>query len=48
MVEIIQIERDGIKQYPITKPEAVVDENGKTVLQLIEECSQNNYDDSKL
>lgn len=39
MAEIVKITKDGVIQYPITKPEAVIDENGKNVLQLIRENS---------
>ena len=37
MAEIVKIKKDGVIQYPITKPECVIDENGKNVLQLIKE-----------
>lgn len=37
MADIINITKDGVIQYPITKPECVIDENGKNVLQLIQE-----------
>lgn len=37
MADIINIMNDGVIQYPITKPECVIDENGKNVLQLIQE-----------
>jgi hypothetical protein len=31
MAEIVKIKKDGVTQYPITKPEAVIDEDGKTI-----------------
>ena len=37
MATIQKILKDGEVVYPITKPEAVIDENGKNVLQLIKE-----------
>ncbi len=38
MASIVKIkDSSGEVQYPITKPEAVIDENGKNVLQLIKE-----------
>ena len=45
MAEIVKITKDGVIQYPITKPEAVIDENGKNVLQLIRE-NGGSYDDT--
>lgn len=39
MAEIIQIERDGVIQYPITKPECVIDENGKNLKTQLTELS---------
>lgn len=49
MAEIVKITKDGVIQYPITKPEAVIDENGKNVLQLIRENGGGgggSYDDT--
>lgn len=38
MAEIINIKNEaGEVQYPVTKPECVIDENGKSVLTLIQE-----------
>ena len=37
MAKIVQVRDEGIEVYPITTPEAVIDENGKNVLQLIDE-----------
>ena len=47
MAEIVKIKKDGVIQYPITKPECVIDENGKNVLQLIREGSS-SYDDTEV
>lgn len=47
MAEIVKITKDGVIQYPITKPEAVIDENGKNVLQLIRE-NGGSYDDTDI
>lgn len=35
MADIIQIKQDGVDKYPITKPECVIDENGKTIQQMM-------------
>lgn len=49
MADIIKIMKDGVTQYPITKPECVIDENGKNVLQLIRENAGGDpYDDTEL
>lgn len=49
MADIIKIKKDGVVQYPITKPECVIDENGKNVLQLIRENAGGDpYDDTEL
>lgn len=49
MADIINIKKDGVTQYPITKPECVIDENGKNVLQLIREnAGGESYDDTEL
>lgn len=49
MADIIKIMKDGVVQYPITKPECVIDENGKNVLQLIRENAGGDpYDDTEL
>jgi hypothetical protein len=48
MAEIVKIKKDGVIQYPITKPECVIDENGKNVLQLIKEGGGGSYDDTKI
>lgn len=38
MATIVKIKgSDGEVQYPITKPEAVIDENGKNILEIIQE-----------
>lgn len=37
MAEIVKLKKDGVTQYPITKPECVIDENGKNVLDLLRE-----------
>ena len=47
MAEIVEIVKEGVIQYPITKPEAVIDEKGKNVLQLIKENSS-SYDDTEI
>lgn len=39
MAEVIQIEKDGVKQFPITIPEAIVDSNGNTVKTIIDSKS---------
>lgn len=44
MAEIVKITKDGVIQYPITKPEAVIDEKGKNVLQLIQENGGSSID----
>lgn len=44
--DIIKIKKKGRIKYPITKPEAVIDENGKNILQLIQVGS--GYDDTKI
>ena len=49
MAEIVKIKKDGVIQYPITKPECVIDENGKNVLQLIKENGGgSSYDDTEV
>lgn len=50
MAYIINIKNEaGEVQYPVTKPECVIDENGKNVLQLIRENSGGeSYDDTEL
>lgn len=50
MAEIINIKNEaGEVQYPVTKPECVIDENGKNVLQLIRENAGGDpYDDTEL
>ena len=48
MASIVKIkDSSGEVQYPITKPEAVIDENGKNVLQLIQE-NGSSYDDTEI
>ena len=39
MAEVIQIEKDGVKQFPITIPEAIVDSNGDTFKPIIDSKS---------
>lgn len=39
MAEVIQIEKDGVKQFPITIPEAIVDSNGSTFKPIIDSKS---------
>ena len=34
MAKIIQMRDEGIEAYPVTKPEAVIDENGKNILSI--------------
>lgn len=40
MADIIQIKQDGVDKYPITKPECVIDENGKTIKEIVDEMSE--------
>lgn len=40
MAKIIQMRDEGIEAYPITKPEAVIDEDGKTILDIIQEMQE--------
>ena len=40
MAKIIQMRDEGIEAYPITKPECVIDENGKTILDIIQEMQE--------
>lgn len=37
MAKIANIKDNGEVVYPITKPEAVIDEDGKTILDIIQE-----------
>lgn len=50
MAEIINIKNEaGEVQYPVTKPECVIDENGKNVLDLIRENGGGGaYDDTEI
>ena len=48
MAEIINIKNEaGEVQYPVTKPECVIDENGKNVLQLIRENAGGDWNAQK-
>ena len=40
MAEIVKITKDGVVQYPITKPEAVIDEDGMTIKEKLTELSE--------
>lgn len=50
MAEIVKIKKDGVTQYPITKPECVINENGKSVKDILKEISDNGgyYDDTEI
>ena len=40
MAKIIQMRDEAIEAYPITKPECVIDEEGKTILDIIQEMQE--------
>ena len=50
MAEIVQLQKNGVNQYPITTPDAVIDKNGKSLEDRFEEISQGSgsYDDTEI